>query len=188
MVSCFHIFCDASNDAAIVFVKCETDTNISVQIIQAKSRLSPTKRISVPRVEFLGATIAARLFATVKKALNCQDIPTYFWTDSTAVLSWIKLTENWKPFVWNWIEEIHKLTKAADLYFVPGTINPADLPSRGCTASRLLDSFWWEGPHWLKEERQFWPQQNYETDEDKIMEERKKSITTMLSPNKNDVS
>ena len=108
MVSCFHIFCDASNDAAIVFVKCETDTNISVQIIQAKSRLSPTKRISVPRVEFLGATIAARLFATVKKALNCQDIPTYFWTDSTAVLSWIKLTENWKPFVWNRIEEIHK--------------------------------------------------------------------------------
>ena len=54
--------------------------------------------------------------------------------------------------------------------------------------TKLLDSFWWEGPNCLKEERQFWPQQNYKTNQDKIMEERKKSVTTMLSPNKIDVS
>ena len=183
-----HTFSDASKDAyaAVIFIRCETVAGISLQFVQAKSRVSPTKKITIPRLELLAASIAARLFATVKKALNYQDIPTYFWTDSTAVLSWIKLKENWKPFVWNRIQEIRKLTKTTDWNFVPGTINPADLPSRGCSATQLSQSCWWEGPSWLKEDEKYWPQQSYKTDEETVMEEKKKTVTIMLSQNKID--
>ena len=113
-----------------------------------------------------------------KMLFNCQDIPTHFWTDSTAVLSWIKSTENWKSFVWNRIEADQRCR------LVPGTMNPADLPSRGCRVSRFLGSWWWEGLNWLKEET-ILATTELRHDEDKVMEERKKIVTTMLSPKKN---
>ncbi|GFY00917.1 uncharacterized protein TNCV_1363231, partial [Trichonephila clavipes] len=34
---------------------------------------------------------------------------------------------------------------------VPGKINPADVISRGCSPSHLVESRWWEGPLWLVE-------------------------------------
>ncbi|GBN38585.1 hypothetical protein AVEN_110870-1 [Araneus ventricosus] len=35
-------------------------------------------------------------------------------------------------------------------------MNIADILSRGCTHQQMLNSKWWEGPSWLKENPEFW--------------------------------
>lgn len=63
-------------------------------------------------------------------------------------------------------------------------MNPADLPSRGCTARQLVESRWWEGPAWLKLPGELWPSTGYSTNESEVDSEIKKST----SQNKNKIS
>ena len=42
----------------------------------------------------------------------------------------------------------------------PRILNPADMPSRGLVAYKLVSSnIWWEGPPFLKMSEQHWPKQ-----------------------------
>jgi hypothetical protein len=57
------------------------------------------------------------------------------------------------------IKEITELVPSGNWYFVPGVENPADLVSRGCSATELLESeLWWHGPKFLNEPKLNWPQ------------------------------
>ncbi|XP_073963074.1 uncharacterized protein [Choristoneura fumiferana] len=56
------------------------------------------------------------------------------------------------------------------------SMNPADLPSRGCNAKHLLKSKWWEGPAWLKAEESEWPMSQLNVDEQEVNKERKKIV------------
>ena len=63
-----------------------------------------------------------------------------------------------KPFVANRIGEIQRMTSPEQWRHVPGTCNPADLPTRGLSAKELTDSkFWMEGPTFLKGDKSAWP-------------------------------
>jgi hypothetical protein len=58
-------------------------------------------------------------------------------------------------------------------------MNPADLPSRGCSPEELVTSNWWEGPTWLKFRDQ-WPISNKPTDEEQVNSERKVTKANMV--------
>ena len=108
--------------------------------------------MSIPRLELLAALILARLISSVREALdkvlNITEVSC--WTDSITVFYWIRSSKEFKQFVQNRIDEIRKLTDRKGWRHCPGIENPADIGSRECLASELVDdSLWWEDPAWL---------------------------------------
>ena len=72
-----HTFSEASKNAytAVVYARhVYEDGNITARLIMSKSRLSPLKTVSIPRLELLGALIGLRLtrqvFSTLKIPTN----------------------------------------------------------------------------------------------------------------------
>ena len=59
-------------------------------LIMAKSRVAPTRRITLPWLELLAAYLTAKLISYVLKALKTPVQDIYAWSDSQIVLSWIK--------------------------------------------------------------------------------------------------
>ena len=197
-----HTFCDASQFAyaAVTFLRLQTETSVKISFVQAKSRVSPSRekgtKISIPRLELLAATIGVRLASSILKVLKIENLESYFWTDSSTVLAWIQRDSNWAVFVANRVKEIRESSSPKQWFHVPGDLNPADLPSRGCRVVQLLTSKWWEGPEWLKERNDTWPAQTFLFDEQEINGEMRKaalkvtnkdrSIVTLLTTGKNE--
>ncbi|GFU93830.1 uncharacterized protein TNCV_1660541 [Trichonephila clavipes] len=65
--------------------------------------------------------------------MNLEDIPSQYWTDSSTALYWIQHEDHWGTFMNNRKEEIRNLSSKEALKHLPGTCNPADLPSCGCS-------------------------------------------------------
>ncbi|XP_021966107.1 uncharacterized protein LOC110861310 [Folsomia candida] len=100
--------------------------------------------------------------------------------ESLTALAWIRRDDIWGKFVGNRVREILTLSKEEEWRHIPGTLNPADLPSRGCSPAQLRDSRWWEGPHWLKLDEESWPIEKFTTNEEEVMSEKLKSVTVNL--------
>ncbi|XP_054717538.1 uncharacterized protein LOC129226934 [Uloborus diversus] len=182
VIDSLHFFCDASKSAysAVVFIKICLNDSVAVHLLRAKSRIAPCgkKETTIARLELLGATILARLSVEVLKEFKKEKI--VFWTDSTTVLSWLRREGPWGVFVQNRVQEIRSLTPLNAWRFVPGSLNPADLPSRGCSARQLLSSKWWEGPQWLYFPSEEWPKDEFCVDEEEIQSERKRGVVSSM--------
>lgn len=148
-------FCDASSlaYAAVVYIRVETGVGNSVEFVTAKTRVSPVKAQSIPRLELLSALLLARLMNSVlaafKHEIEFNSLACF--TDSKVALCWIRgLEKEWKPFVQNRVNEIRKLVATECWHHCPGKENPADVPSRGSTPSELNSNVQWRhGPSWL---------------------------------------
>jgi hypothetical protein len=107
-------FCDASLKAyaGVVYLLSETESGPLVRFVAAKTRVSPLKEQTIPRLELLSALLLARLLVTVAQSLEgeIELSPPRCFTDSTVALFWILGTDKtWKPFVENRVHEIRKL-------------------------------------------------------------------------------
>ena len=148
-------FGDASQSAygACVYLQVKKhDGTWTSSLIMARARVAPLKRISLPRLELLGALLCARLVVYVKQALKLpEDVQCWCWTDSAVALAWIQSDPyQWKPFVGNRVAEIQDLISPTQWRHCPGKDNPADLVTRGISAEELLNSqFWLKGPAFL---------------------------------------
>ena len=150
-----HGFSDASQRAyaAVVYLRVETSSGCVVRLVSAKTRVSPAKEHTIPRLELLAALLLARLLSCVESALM-EEIPlkppTYY-TDSKVALYWIKgVDREWKQFVDNRVTEIRRLVPVECWMHCPGKENPADLPSRGVSVGELMNShLWFNSPSWL---------------------------------------
>ena len=175
-----HGFSDSSEvayGACIYLVAKDTLGNIQSELVCAKSRLAPLKVISLPRLELCGALLLAQLVQKFKDSVGLNIIQTYYWTDSTIVLSWLSAQPNkWKAFVSNRVAEIQELGEHSSWRHVRSGDNPADIVSRGLEPKVLNNcQIWWHGPPWLIKSETFWPQEQILTIND-IPEARKEKI------------
>ncbi|BES89486.1 Hypothetical protein NTJ_02294 [Nesidiocoris tenuis] len=176
-----HGFADSSERAygAVLYVRTVHDGVFSRnKILISKSRVAPTKKITLPRLELCGALLLATLYQKVKQSIQVDFSQVFLWTDSTIVLSWLKApSSRWKTFVANRVSEIQDLTTGCTWLHVNSKDNPADKISRGLSASDLIsDDLWWSGPEWLRKNDVHWPKQP--TDFDVNEDERVTTLTT----------
>lgn len=149
-------FCDASLKAyaAVIYLVIETPDGCHIRFVASKTRVSPLKTQTIPRLELLSALLLSRLTVSVTQALDSElqlSEPRCF-ADSTVALYWIRGVEKtWKTFIQNRVLEIRKLLPPGYWAHCSGRDNPADLPSRGLTPCELAASqLWRNGPDWLK--------------------------------------
>ena len=94
-------------------------------------------------------------------------------------LGWIRSdADRWGVYVKNRLREIQALTARESWGHCPGYENPADLPSRGVSASRLSGDLWLHGPKWLVEDEPDWPLEKIRQPEppECRLEERKRAL------------
>ena len=67
------------------------------------------------------------------------------------------------------------LSRKEDWGHVAGAENPADLGSRGVSATQLRESvLWWEGPKWSKKGEDMWPNGAKLESSEEVKSERKR--------------
>uniref|UniRef100_A0A914Y064 Polyprotein n=1 Tax=Panagrolaimus superbus TaxID=310955 RepID=A0A914Y064_9BILA len=155
-----HIFADASAQAygCVAYLRyLDNNNKFQTTLIFAKSRIAPLKPVmTITKLELTATALAQHvaefLKAEIKDVLIIEKVVIY--TDSTTVLYWIKNPEGKGRYV---INRVNKLNASdAEFRHVQGTINPADLVSRGCSPSELVNNqLWFEGPTFLRKQKHF---------------------------------
>ena len=153
-----HCFSDASQVAygTVIYVVCGGHS----KLLMAKAKVAPIKPVTVPKLELTAVLLSARLLDFVRQAYkDCLTITgQYLWCDSQIALHWLHNDKPKHLYVTHRVDEIKALTSDALFKYVSTQDNPADVLTRGLTASQLQHcSLWWEGPRWLTDREQ-WPE------------------------------
>ncbi|XP_061707831.1 uncharacterized protein LOC133518217 [Cydia pomonella] len=185
-----HGFCDASERGFCAVIYCRTETeegDVDVQLVCAKSKVAPLRKLSVPRLELLAAVLLSDLMASVVEALKpFHSVDRIFaWSDSSVTLTWIKsCPSRWKTFVANRVSHIQDVIPPDSWHHVRTTDNPADCGSRGLLPQDLVNqTCWWNGPDWLRHPTESWPKSVLMPDRDVLHDEQK--ITVLVVSNDN---
>ena len=105
---------------------------IHCSLLVGKSRVTPKKFLSTPRLELTAAVLSVKMACLIKKELNLGNITERFWTDSQVVLVYIgSTTKRFKVFVVNRAQKIQEHSDVNQWKYVKGRDNPADNVSRG---------------------------------------------------------
>ena len=149
-----HHFSDASTDGygqcSYLRLTNETD-KIHGSLVMAKSRMTPLKQVSIPRLELNAAVVSVKLSAILQNELNYDKVKEVYWTDSLTVLGYINNdTRRFHVFVANHVQQIRDHTTPNQWKYVESKLNPADGASHGLKASELINNATWiNGPEFL---------------------------------------
>ncbi|XP_065361855.1 uncharacterized protein LOC135955432 [Calliphora vicina] len=183
-----HAFCDASLSAygVCVYIRSEYNGVVNSNILCSKSRVAPTQVLTIPKLELSAALLLSELMYSISN-LHIFNGNIFCWSDSTIVLSWIQEeSSNYQVFVSNRISRIQSLTSNMKWFYVPTTMNPADILSRGATPKELSKSNLWScGPEFLKQDQEFWPSQPSAVTN---LPERRKQVLILTSATFLDIS
>ena len=138
---------DASTRAygAAVYIRCvDENGHISTHFVMSKSRVAPTKTMSLPRLELLAAVTNARLLKFVEESLTLKMDRVVCCTDSIVTLKWIRVSScPWKTFLANRVAEIQSTWDPQHWRQCPVEDNPADLLTCGLHAKVLAVNKLW---------------------------------------------
>lgn len=156
-----HGFCDASDDAysAQIYLVQTLENNTTSSLVCAKTRVAPIEPVTTARLELCGAVLVANLASRIERNLQIKKENVHLWTDSSIVWHWINShPSRFQVYVAHRVHEIQTLYPARHWRHVRTHENPADLASRGVSASQLINnSLWFSGPEWLIHGKNQWP-------------------------------
>ncbi|XP_039509456.1 uncharacterized protein LOC120464180 [Pimephales promelas] len=158
-----HHFSDASENAygTVTYLVLSNEQNQKhCSLLMGKSRVSPLKQITIPRLELTAATIAVKVDKILRQELQIPLQQSVFWTDSTTVLNYIDSeSARFKTFVANRISLIRDATTPLQWRYVRTSQNPADQATRGLKAKDFIqEETWVKGPDFLLKPEEEWPQ------------------------------
>ena len=158
-----HVFSDASTVGygAAAYIRTEVSSGrYTSNLLLGKSRVTRKKFSTVPRLELTAAVLAVKLMSCLLSELKLEFGKLLLWSDTTIVLHCIKNTKSrFVTFVANRLRQIHEASEPSQWRYVPSSLNPADLASRGLT-SAISDEMktLLEGPHFLLKHESEWPE------------------------------
>ena len=122
-----HHFSDASEYGygQVSYLRLVGNTGrIHCSLVIGKAHVAPLKCMTMPRMELVAATLSVKISVLLKKELQIPIKKEMFWTDSEAVLAYIRNeAKRFKIFVANRTE----LIKALRWFHVSSKQNPADM-------------------------------------------------------------
>jgi len=158
-----HHFSDVSEYGygAVSYLRIVDDKGvIYCSFILGKSRVTPLKVVSIPRLELTAAVVAVKLNCLIRNEIEYPIHDTIYWTDSTVVLQYIRNeSRRFQTFVANRVAMIHEESTPHQWRHVDTSSNPADVSSRGakgCEVHKM--ELWLHGPEFLWKEDKFWPE------------------------------
>ena len=155
-----HCFCDASQDTygCVIYLRSvNKHGDIHTALICSKSRLSPLKSTTLPRLELQAAVLVPRVVVSLKQPLTLSLVPSHYWTDSKIVLAYICNEERrFHVYVSNRVHEIRRHTGPRYWHHIAGTDKPTDVITRGALASNYKFDSWCKGPNFLMEHKDDW--------------------------------
>lgn len=185
-----HGFCDASEKgyAAAIYARIvELIGCTHVNLLVSKTRVSPMKPVSMPRLELCGAVLLAKLMKKVRKSMKIEWSAVHAWFDSQIALTWIHSEpQRLKTYVANRVVEIHDNLNNSVWHYVRSAENPADSASRGIDPTMLNElSLWWTGPAWLRMKQSNWPNEKWSHESD--TGEEKRAVTVLFNTDDHDM-
>ena len=162
-----HNFSDASEKGygSASYIRTEfTDGSVICSLVFGKSRTSPLRKITIPRLELQAAVVSVRIGERILREVGVKFSKIYYWTDSEVVLKYIFNEEKrFTVYVGNRVAEIREKTQLEQWRYCPSQFNPSDDASRGLFPSQLTqDSRWLNGPSFLNDKESTWPKTSLE--------------------------
>ena len=158
------IFGDGSTFAscALAYLRWQmADGTVQCRLLAGKTRVAPKCKITIPRMELMGALLAVRLSRKIQDALQMELEAVRYFTDSAVVLGMV-LRESaiYQEFVGTRVSEIRtKSDPETEWFWVPGEMNIADMGTRPTVVPGDMGpgTPYQEGMPWMKEPPEMWP-------------------------------
>ena len=134
-----HIFSAASQLAygAVAYIRKSSENEISCSFLISKTKAAPIRQLSTLKMEVQAAVAGTRLTRFVKTHQVFLFKATVCWCDSTAVLAWIKSTDQLKVYLANRVHENQNNSSSDSWHQISAQNNPGYHMSRGIDPDEL---------------------------------------------------